>query len=68
MEFRDLQDFMLVMWSGDLEDDRLLVNYHKLGQWYQPLRCRGAVAFNKTWTKLYSSDPTRGYQVFKLRI
>ncbi|XP_013168603.1 PREDICTED: NACHT and WD repeat domain-containing protein 2 [Papilio xuthus] len=63
MEFRDLENFVLIMWSGDLDDDRLLVQFQKNGTWMQPLRCRGAVTFNKYWTKIYSSDPERGYQI-----
>ena len=63
MEFRDLENFLLVMWSGDLDEDRLLVQFCKDGEWMQPLRCRGALAMNKYWTKIYCSDPERGYQV-----
>ncbi|CAK1595571.1 unnamed protein product [Parnassius mnemosyne] len=63
MEFRDLENFFLVMWSGDLDDDRLLVHFCKNGTWMQPLRCRGALALDKKWTKIYSSDPDRGYQI-----
>lgn len=65
MEFRDLENFMVVMWSGDLDEDRLLLHYCKEGQWVKPLKCRGAVAFHKTWKKVYTSDPERGYQVIQ---
>ncbi|CAG5037873.1 unnamed protein product [Parnassius apollo] len=50
MEFRDLENFFLVMWSGDLDDDRLLLHFCKSGTWMQPLRCRGALALDKKWT------------------
>lgn len=63
MDLRDLENIVLVMWSGDLDDDRLLVHFCKSGQWVKPLRCRGALTMNKHWTKLYTSDPERGYQV-----
>ncbi|KAJ0171169.1 hypothetical protein K1T71_013368 [Dendrolimus kikuchii] len=63
MEFRDLDNFILVMWSGDLDEDRLLVQFCKESEWMQPLRCRGALAFNKSWNKIYTSDPERGYQI-----
>lgn len=63
MEFRDLENFVLVMWSGDLDEDRLLVLFCKEGAWMRPLRCRGAMALSKNWNKIYSSDPDRGYQV-----
>ncbi|CAB3255055.1 unnamed protein product [Arctia plantaginis] len=63
IEFRDLQNFYLVLWSGDLDEDRLLVQFCKEGEWMKPLRCRGALAMNKYWTKIYTSDPERGYQI-----
>lgn len=63
MEFRDLNNFYLVLWSGDLDEDRLLLQFCKEGEWMKPLRCRGALAMNKYWTKIYTSDPERGYQV-----
>ncbi|KAL4712468.1 hypothetical protein ACJJTC_007484 [Scirpophaga incertulas] len=63
IEFRGLETFILVMWSGDLDEDRLLVQFSKEGRWIQPLRCRGAFAMNKTWTRVYTSDPERGYQI-----
>ncbi|XP_075987082.1 NACHT and WD repeat domain-containing protein 2 [Anticarsia gemmatalis] len=63
MEFRDLETFYLVLWSGDLDEDRLLVQFCKNGEWLRPLRCRGALAMNKYWTKIYCSDPERGYQI-----
>ncbi|CAH2243694.1 jg8754 [Pararge aegeria aegeria] len=63
MEFRDLENFVVVMWSGDLDDDRLLVHFCKSGEWIQPLRCRGAMTLNKHWTRIYTSDPERGYQI-----
>ncbi|XP_052753046.1 NACHT and WD repeat domain-containing protein 2 [Galleria mellonella] len=63
MEFRDLENFVLVKWSGDLDDDRLLVHFCKAGAWMKPLRCRGAMALNKNWTRIYTSDPERGYQI-----
>ncbi|XP_048000249.1 NACHT and WD repeat domain-containing protein 2-like [Leguminivora glycinivorella] len=63
MEFRDLENFQLVMWSGDLDEDRLLVHFKKEGEWVKPLRCRGVLAFNKGWNKIYTSDPERGYQI-----
>ncbi|XP_004923513.1 NACHT and WD repeat domain-containing protein 2 [Bombyx mori] len=63
MEFRDLENFVLVMWSGDLDEDRLLVLFCKEGAWMRPLRCRGAMALSKNWNKIYSSDPDRGYQI-----
>ncbi|XP_053618962.1 NACHT and WD repeat domain-containing protein 2 [Plodia interpunctella] len=70
IEFRDLENFVLVMWSGDLDEDRLLVQFCKDGVWMQPLRCRGAMALNKNWTKIYTSDPERGYQItiFELNV
>ncbi|KAG7296838.1 hypothetical protein JYU34_019694 [Plutella xylostella] len=63
MEFQDLDNLMLVMWSGDLDDDRLLLHHYKGDSWMKPLRGRGAVAFNKHWSKVYTSDPSRGYQI-----
>ncbi|XP_050685594.1 NACHT and WD repeat domain-containing protein 2 [Leptidea sinapis] len=63
IEMIDLENLFVVMWSGDLDNDRLLVHFCKDSAWVQPLRCRGAVAFNKHWTRIYSSDPERGYQV-----
>ncbi|XP_063370018.1 NACHT and WD repeat domain-containing protein 2 [Cydia amplana] len=63
MEFRDLDNFQLIMWSGDLDEDRLLVHFKKEGEWVKPLRCRGALAFNKGWNRIYTSDPERGYQI-----
>nr|XP_049705722.1 NACHT and WD repeat domain-containing protein 2 [Helicoverpa armigera] len=63
MDFRDLENFFVVMWSGDLDEDRLLVHFCKSGEWMQPLRCRGAVTMSKHWTKVYCSDPERGYQI-----
>ncbi|CAG5058300.1 unnamed protein product [Parnassius apollo] len=32
----------------------------------QSLRCRGALALNKKWTKIYIIDPDRGYQEDKI--
>lgn len=63
MEYRDLENFVLLMWSGDLDEDRMLVQFCKGGAWMKPLRCRGAMALNKNWTRIYTSDPDRGYQV-----
>ncbi|KAI5640011.1 NACHT and WD repeat domain-containing protein 2 [Phthorimaea operculella] len=63
MEFRDLDTYILAMWSGDLDEDRLLVHFCKQGTWIKPLRCRGAFTMNKHWTMVYTSDPERGYQV-----
>ncbi|CAH0599180.1 unnamed protein product [Chrysodeixis includens] len=70
IEFRDLENFLLVMWSGDLDEDRLLVQFSKGGEMMQPLRCRGALAMNKHWTRIYCSDPERGYQItiFELNV
>ncbi|XP_022837099.1 NACHT and WD repeat domain-containing protein 2 [Spodoptera litura] len=70
MDFRDLENFFLVMWSGDLDEDRLLLQFCKNGEWMQPLRCRGALTMNKHWTRVYCSDPERGYQVsiFELNV
>ncbi|GBP66180.1 NACHT and WD repeat domain-containing protein 2 [Eumeta japonica] len=63
MEFRDLENFTLTMWSGDLDDDRILIQYCRKGIWMKPLRCRGAATFNRDWMKIYCSDPDRGYQI-----
>ncbi|CAG4962206.1 unnamed protein product [Colias eurytheme] len=63
MDFRDLENIVLVMWSGDLDDDRLLVQFCRSSSWVKPLRCRGAVSLNKAWSRVYSSDPERGYQI-----
>lgn len=63
MDFIDLQNYVIVMWSGDLDDDRLLVQFCRDCDWMTPLKCRGAFSLNKDWTKIYTSDPERGYQV-----
>ncbi|XP_026317171.1 NACHT and WD repeat domain-containing protein 2 [Hyposmocoma kahamanoa] len=63
MEFTDLENYILTMWSGDLDDDRMLIFFCKNGNYMKPLRCRGAFAMNKTWSRIYTSDPERGYQV-----
>ncbi|KAF9823507.1 hypothetical protein SFRURICE_011360 [Spodoptera frugiperda] len=52
MDFRDLENFFVVMWSGDLDEDRLLLQFCKNGEWMQPLRCRGALTMNKHWTRV----------------
>lgn len=61
MEFDNIDDYHIIYWRGDLEDDRMLLSLNNV----EPLEFHSALVFNKNKTTIYTCTTENCYAVTK---
>ncbi|CAH1405153.1 unnamed protein product [Nezara viridula] len=65
MEYKTLEDYLFLFWSGNLDDPRLLLNTKRPYGDLSPLQFHSAMVLNKDWNTIYCCTQPGSYQVSK---